>query len=509
MTPRAFLLTAVLALPAAVLGYFMGKSGSASLSLRTRQTLTNPSSPPGAGTGERIAALKISAMKVRSAPASRSEEAWVKWAFAVPDRDLADAVASLNPLTDFHALRVLFSRWVRLDPQAAWKAFEAIPIPDQSTRWYEGGGETGLSLTSSTLQNGPRGLILGRMLHSWHSSDPAAAVAYTEKLKAERKPATGSDWSMANYEIDRFLKESSSFSPGRPDPQSSGEWRDAMSAAAEEMRRDRRSSSSYDTMRKWASADPESAARWLLAQQTGESVPPETTNCLQYLSKADPSLRMQLFSAAVRDAGALQKALDILPRTQPGQEGMNPEFYNELKQLHFGMDALKDWMSADPDKAKTWLASQPEGPLKSVLYSQAAAALSQSSPKEAIALLNNVADADLPAAVTALTNGWAAWDAKACAEWVDQIEDIPVRDASRTAIARQVMGADPAMALRLTLGIADETARTALQKEITSALGWNPGGLRHILFSDVVRFQDLLPLPNPTANQEPPHGEQN
>ncbi|RYD28915.1 MAG: hypothetical protein EOP86_22395 [Verrucomicrobiaceae bacterium] len=291
---------------------------------------------------------------------------------------------------------------------------------------------------------------------------------------------------MTGYEIGRFLDDSGSPGDGGiiPASRTGQDWHDAMELTEAKKKEDPSGSSSYQTMSKWAAESPEAAARWLLDLPAERRSDPNTHNYLLLLSKAAPALRMELFGVFATDSPRLQGAVDVFNNIQPGSEGMHPGQYMELQQLRFGSEALKDWFAGSPAEAKAWLAAQPDSPLKSLLYGQAAGLLSRTSPNEAIALLGSLPDADLPTAVAGLTSGWARMDAAACADWVAKIDDIPTRDISQAAIARQVMSADPALALKLSLGIADESARTKLQQEVTRGLSWNPAALRKIIASD-------------------------
>jgi hypothetical protein len=328
------------------------------------------------------------------------------------------------------------------------------------------------------------------MLWAWRSVDPAAANAYAQKLNAARKASgSGNSYSNTGYELTRFLE--SPDAPGQgggapgDQPAAERDWTAAMTSAMEKTDENRNSNRVWETMSQWAGTDPEAAARWLMSKPAGISRQ-SAANYLQLLSKAPPAVKMELLQSTISDPGRLQKAQALFNQVEPGGEGMHPESYTELKQLRFGSDSLRDWMSSAPAEAKAWLAAQPDSPLKSVLYGQAAGGLSQTSPLEAISLLDNVSDADLPAAVAGLVSGWAAKDAEACADWIAKIGDIPTRDASQAALSRQVMNGDPATALRLTLGINDSETRNKLQREIANGLRWNPAALQQILDSDPV-----------------------
>ena len=146
--------------------------------------------------------------------------------------------------------------------------------------------------------------------------------------------------------------------------------------------------------------------------------------------------------------------------------------------------ALKQWTARDPAAAQAWLASQPEDALKPYLSGEMAGVLSRTSPNDAIALLKDLPDDQLPSAVAGLASGWMQKDAAACAAWVAKIDDPATRESCQQAMARSILSSDPALALRLSLQITDETVRREIQQKITNGLDWNPAGLEKIIAAD-------------------------
>jgi len=414
----------------------------------------------------------------RQAPSSQSETAWVKWAFAVPDAEIAAAIASLNPFSDFHALRVLFSRWVRLDATAAWKAFEALPIPETNITWYGDHDSESLDLPGGTLSDNPRGLIIGRMLYSQHHTAPAAALAYAQKMKSER---VGTISGSEAYQITEFIREKglAATDSGSPlDPAAD------LAAAISLPDSNTKQKTLQSTLEKWAGQDADAAARWLLAlpeeDRAGLKLGP-TADAI--FSKTAPALRAEILTSGLRGNGISQEQIN-LSRAITAGNGMHPENYDTIRQIKRSAAALEQWASQDPATAQAWLAAQPEDALKSYLSGEMAGVLSRTSPTEAIALLNDLPDDQLPAAVASLASGWMQKDAAACAAWVAKIDDPATRESCQQAMARSIMSSDPALALRLSLQITDETKRQNIQQKITDGLDWNPAGLEKIVAAD-------------------------
>ena len=426
-------------------------------------------------------AWKSQLKAARLAPASRSETAWVKWAFAVPDEEIGNAISSLNPRADFHALRVLFSRWAQLDADAAWKAFAAIPIPEINLTFYGDSG-AGLEIGAGNFQNNPRGLIMGRMLYSLHRHDPAAAMARAKKLKADNEAKRKSDSNYADYPIIQFIEEHSS-------PASDAEMLsdpakqilDVLSQPAS----DGKQKTLRTTLEKWAGEDADGAARWLLSLPEGERRDLKLgLSADSIFRKSSPSLKSELLASGLRSTGLSQEHIATFLRIPKGQEGMHPESYNINYQLKQSAAALDQWAARDPMTAQSWLATQPDDALKPFLTGELAGTLSRTSPRDAIALLADLPDENLPVAVAGLTSGWMQKDATACAAWVAKIDDPATRDSCQQTMARSIMTSDPALALRISTQITDATVRQEIQKTITRGLSWNPAALEKTIAAD-------------------------
>lgn len=460
-------------LVAGVLGYFSGVPSAMPGTSRANAPVAvsaRPASRPAAPWKSQLSA-------VRGAPASRSETAWVKWACAVPDADIPAAVASLNPLSDFHGLRVLFSRWVPLNPVAAWKAFDALPIPAENLTWYGDHDEDTLTISGGSLHSSPRALILGRMLHSWHRKDPAAALDYAKKQKSGML-AKGDN----GFYITEFIKEKTSPAPaGGILPDSAAEVAAAFNLPAS----DTKQKTLLTTLEKWAGQDADAAARWLIA------LPQEERRSLKLgltadavFGKSSPALKSEILASGLRITGISQEIITAFLRIKKGEEGRYSEDYNTHYQLRKNVEALNQWVGKDPAAAQSWLAAQPEDALKSFLSGELAGTLSRTSPSAAIALLKDLPDEQLPTAVVGLTAGWMQKDAAACAAWVAKIDDPATREACQQTMARSIMGSDPALALRLSTRIIDDTVRWEIQNTITQGLSWNPAGLEKIIAAD-------------------------
>jgi len=461
-----------------VLGYVFSPPSTGPQPVRTAAL----PSPPATSQPIQPPAWKAQLAAARKAPASRSEAAWVKWSFAVPDADIAAAVAGLNPLTDFHALRVLFSRWVGLDPTAAWNAFNALPIPKSHMSWYGDHESESLSISGSTLQDNPRSLIMGRMLYSWHRHDPAAALAYAQKLKIELGGKGPSSYGPGDYQITEFIREKSlaATAPGAlPDLAAD------VAAAASLPASDINQKTLRNSLEKWAGQDADAAARWLLTLPEKDRAGLKLgLSADSIFSKSSPALKTEILITGLRSDGISPEQLGHFRSIPKDRWGMISLSYNTNYQIEKSAAALEQWTSQDPAAAQAWLASQPEDELKTFLTGEMAGTLSRTSPNDAIALLKDLPDDQLPSAVGGLASGWMQKDAAACAAWVAKIDDPATREACQQAMARSIMSSDPALALRLSLQITDESVRRDIQQKITQGLSWNPAGLEKIIAAD-------------------------
>jgi hypothetical protein len=371
---------------------------------------------------------------------------------------------------------------VQLDPAAAWKAFNALPIPETNLTWYMDHDRESLSLSSGSLQDNPRKLIMGRMLHSWHRNDPTAALAYAQKLKAESPGKGPHDSGYDDDQISGFIREKSV----PPTEAASNFNLEAEVAAAVSLPdSDIKQKTLKSTLKKWAGQDADAAARWLLALPAEDRAGLKLGVAVDTIfSKSAPALRAEIFATSLRGSGISQEQINLF-RTIPRNEiGGHPESYQTNLQIKQSAAALEQWASLDPAAAQVWLAAQPEDALKSFLSGEMAGTLSRTSPNDAIALLKDLPDDQLPAAVTSLASGWIQKDAAACAAWVAKIDDPATLESCQQAMARSIMSSDPALALRLSLQITDESVRRDIQQKITNGLDWNPAGLEKIIAAD-------------------------
>ena len=237
--------------------------------------------------GKRTAEWRSALPAVRRVAGEASEEAWIRWALAIPDADLPAAIGRLNPHSDFHALRCLYSRWTRRDPPAAWAAFLMSDIPDQFNSFYlrpAGSRGMGYSILSQT----PRSLIAGRMMATWMNVDEKAARIFSAKLSDPTSPEAKAA-KIARYELERAVGAKAAAPAEAAEAQATAALALQVPSA--------RGPAMEKALTKWMQTDATSACRWIAA------LPAEQRRELrfEYFSwaarSAKPAERVQAFTA--------------------------------------------------------------------------------------------------------------------------------------------------------------------------------------------------------------------
>lgn len=405
---------------------------------------------------------------VRAVPGASSETAWVQWAMGIADADIPAVVARLNPLTDLHALRYLYARWTKLEPQAAWASFCQSKIPKSSNHFYlptENSGP-GSGLNSSSLSESPRSLIAVRMLVSWKELDPAGAKALFAKLQDPKSPeATALGVSTASL---GNVMENTTPEVAWTSDECAGKAAEAQ-ALPESIHR---TQTLFALMRQWQRADLRAALEW------SKQLPEFDRKALEIIraEAAVTSLPFEERAAFLRSdieaMGAPQNTGDFDP-----QDNTEDGPYARLRPS--GQEAesmIRDWAAQNPAAMMLWLNSLPEGKAKSNLTATAAVALVGKDQQAAVSLLNSM-EGDQQQALRTFMSGWAASDAAASLAWAEKIPDATTRDNCLATAAASLAGSDPELALKSAQGITDEDLRRRIFDNVENQLSWNPAAL--------------------------------
>jgi len=461
------LLHCLAAAAAAGLGWLAGTSAA---SAEAKPGAQARESKPAASAGRSAVPLawaqQIAA--VRRVPGARAETAWIKWCFAIPDSDVPAAIAKLNPWSDFHALRCLYARWARLDPEAAWASFRKSAIPEDVQHFYlhEDENSPAHGLESSRLHSSARSLIASRMLVSMESRDPAAAKALAAKLRAPRSedardvPVRG----FLSIEVDRLLSRATrDGDPALPPAV-------AAAAAARVQDEEAKQPALEGAARRWLQSDPSAACAWLQQLPSEERSAFRLESLEWALHYATPADRTKTLFALLDARNVSSERIE-----RAGREGRT-SIGGDSDAVANAIKAAAGWAAQDPAAAREWLTALPDGNMKAVLAGTVAGSLVRTDVNTAITLLNNTGG-DQAVAVGALMRGWLETDARAALEWAGKIDDIPLRDTSRTTAALQLVGTDPALAIETARTVTDPAQRQSVFKQVQQSLSWNPAAL--------------------------------
>lgn len=454
---KRLLLHIALAACAAAAGWYFGQPVMPAAKVEKRKTAAVTIAANIAGRDTQTWAAQLPA--VRRMPPSASEPAWIKWGMSVPDAAIPAAIARLNPATDFHALRYLYARWVKLDPAAAWASFRNSDIPGEVLHFYLPDGRETSGMSGSRLQSNPRELIASRMLASWATVDAAAAKAFAAKL-ADKGTPEAKDLPVNSY----YLREALGGEPSQP----SLPPEQAAVAALTQPAGEERSCAIAEAAQRWAKTDASAVCAWLRSLPLDDRTELWRFGSMPDLKGAPHADRVPALTALLEARGLPSESL-AASQTRRGHD----HFHEDLRGT---AAAVREWMATDATAARTWLTAQPEGDLKSLLAGEAAAALVRTDVNAAVALLNNTGG-DQTFAVRAFVNGWAETDARAALEWAGKIDDAPLRDTSRTTAALQLAGTDPALALETARTVTDPAQRQRVFEAVKQSLSWNPAAL--------------------------------
>jgi hypothetical protein len=411
---------------------------------------------------------------VRAVPGAAAEAAWVKWALAVPDTDIPGAISKLNPRCDLHALRCLYSRWVKLDPQAAWTSFRRSSIPPKSIHYYppdEDRENNRLSYGSS--RDEPRSEIAARMLASWLKVDPQAAAAFAAKLRVPNS-LEAKEVPVASYELKRLLEKYSNDKQPEAGP---AELSAAAAAALTIPDAENRRIALHEPLRKWLTGDPTAACQWI------QGLPPEQRKLLSFdqlrlfVGRVPAPTRAELLTPMIEErnlsAEDLARVVRSDPRTAP------PELREISRAARNAAEAVKEWATQDPVAARGFVEALPDNDLKALLAGEAAGALAPTDAPSAIALLNH-SGGDQEVALKGFMRGWVESNVKASLDWAGSLEDLALRDACFEIAAQNLTRIQTDQALEIARTITDTAIRKRIYQTISASLSWNPGALEQL-----------------------------
>lgn len=457
---------AAAAVAAAVAGWFAGGNSSGLISPEVAVVAGDKETigvtQRNIATEEWMAALPA----VRTVPGSASETAWIQWAMAISDADIPAAVASLNPLSDFKVLGFLYSRWVKLDPQAAWAAFRQSTIPADATNFFLPNiGEDEDAFVSYRLTSHPRDNIVEMMLHAWMATDSAACLAFVKQLE-DYHSAVSKEVGAQYYILERIKASNSG--------DGQAEARSSLAEAAKQAAAHRGGRVVSDefcgALLKWLKHDTRAACLWM------KELPPETRkeldfNDLEYYMELTPAkLRMETTMALLEGRERLsdQNMMDVSRELEDLQGPGIDE-----RGIFLAAKSIREWAGEDSVAARAYVNALPEGNLRTLLTGQLAGELVKTDANAAIALVNQV-EGEQRYALAGLVNGWVQQDSAACLAWLGKINDPEFTNTSYATVAERLSTAQPTVAVETALKITDPAMRRNSLEQIKRNLNWNP-----------------------------------
>lgn len=419
--------------------------------------------------GRTAAAWQMQLPAVRAVPGATSEIAWIKWAFAIPDADIPAAIARLNTKSDLHALRCLYSRWVKLDPQKAWASFRKSGIPVRVTHFYLSEREDG-GFPYSSMQTDPRSLIAARMLASWKSVDPAAAKAFAAKL-AVSGSQEAKEMPVTSYEMKSIMGDSTEAAGAKQTPAALA---DAAAQTLTLTQPEARRTKLTSAVREWLEKDTAAACHWI------QQLPPEDRKLLGFdylrwsMRDAPAATRAETLTVMLQD-----RTLSAEDFARVVGARVYYEFSGDRQGVYNAAEAVREWAAQDPAAARKFVESMPDNDLKAVLAGEAAGTLVRTDVNAAVALLNQTGG-DQVLALKGLMRGWMQSDVHAGLAWAGKIEDTAVRDACRETAATAIAASDPALALETARTITDAAIRQRIHAAVRNSLSWNPAALEQM-----------------------------
>jgi hypothetical protein len=435
------------------------------------ETPRRPPSPP-----PRVAAAAASTWRsqlptLRTNTGAASESAWIKWAFALPDDALPAAIAELNPLTDFHPLRYLYARWVKLDPEAAWASFRRSTIPISSNHYYIASLRRDSGLVYGSLATNPRSTIAAVMLHAWKSVAGKEAVAFASTLTVAGTPEAKAI-PVNSYELKRILGEVNPASP--PPPKDAATWAAEAEAALAVPDREIRTKTLNTALRQWMETDPAAASQWLRDLPHDQRAKLDLQGLAAAAKQGPASTLAPTAVLLLGQNWILEPTIDHWKNQMT--TGLQGDPIPSMAPFVLATRSVAAWTAEAPEAALGFVSSLTDEPLKAVLTGEAAGVLLRNDPGAAIALVNGLENHQ-EVALQGLMRAWVEIDARASLDWAAQIEDIALRDACREQVSRMLVNQDLDLALEAARGISDPIVRQDLHQMMLNKLAWNPAAL--------------------------------
>jgi len=450
---KRLVIPGVIVLAAAAAGWFMGTQSAPDNSpAREGRTLTTRDKVPrGSGV---VSAWARRLDSVRKTPATRADEAWAKWAFSVPDAEVPDAIARLDPYADFTALRCLYARWAGFDARAARASFKESKIPRRVRNFSRGMSDVpSPGLINGTMGSYPRGSVATAMLHSMAAQDAEGVKALAQRIAVTGSPESKEFpdvWHLQPF-LGEETKDAETVAEAAANAAKAAALREDAPGRHEELR---------TAVKDWVQKDGAAAGAWLRQLPVNE------------LAKFSPEDILRAFRQGPATDAAMTAAALLEARRAEGREnGRSGE------DLRLTVELFRDWAGGDMAAAKQYLEKVGDSDLKATLTGAVAGELVRTDINAALKMLEEV-EGDTVKAIVPMMHTWMKNDARAALAWAARIEDAELREKVTGDAASSLAIVDADAALQLAGGITDATVRRQIYKEVRSLMWWNPAGLR-------------------------------
>jgi hypothetical protein len=395
---------------------------------------------------------------LRSRPGNGHEIEWVKWCLQIPDTDVAQTISHLDPSRDFHALRILYSRWAKLDFTTAWAAFLKSPIPTHDLHFYLSTNTPFNGLSSSRLHENPKDLIAMRMLASLKSVDSARAKQVIASFVHDSSAAAQSG--LLSYNI-------ASFKNGGDQDATVDYAARAQQATGTE---------ASQNLSSWLMKDPSAAMDWF------RNLSPEKQATFDYSHISWQITNMPGADALKFLQSTQAKALLDPSKIEVAAEASSYEhdrgYGNNTPQVE-AATAIRKWASADPKAALAYVQQLPANDLQSMLLGQLAGQLAATDSAQAIALINEH-PGNQTLGMKGLVSGWAQQQPTECWEWLNKISDPETLDSCVGTAVKQWSQTEPALAVKALSKVKDPATVKKTLDSIVQRLFWNQAELQRI-----------------------------
>ena len=401
----------------------------------------------------RVGALSEQLSALRCHQGGDPEIQWAKWCLQVPDKELPQAIAALNPQREHATLLLLYERWAKLDFTVAWNAFIKSGLPLESSQIYLPGRQD-YGFTRGRLNAQPRASIALKILESYGSTQPADAEKFCAQLLQDQETL---------FQLGLDAPQMESLMAQIKNRQSSTQHLVFGQLGNQEI---------YTSLDEWLKTEPRPPVDWLQKAHFGPY---------------DPGLRSlttQTESLSGRDQVMLGAALDKQLMTQSAEfaamfnyRRFHPNgclIDHALPQIDMTLTrGIRRWAREDAEAAQNFVQKMSAGEVQSQLLGELAGQIAAQQPSQAIALVNQL-EINQQDALRSMVSGWVENAPEPCLQWLQGIPDATMRQAAAETVAGKLAAGHPDLALQATALMDNDREIKNVVNRVRANLFWNP-----------------------------------